>query len=193
MWKTAIIKSSYQQWIKWLYVKTLQVPSVQCVLASFSSPFGPVSLLSSASFLATVVSCFHQQKHLTVAYTTCSAPNRRQTKLATSCYILEHFAAKEPDISLRIWQRAKQSCKETEYWTYIHQVEKNTTSNICQCCSISAGCVNRQLFSYKFIITNNHQHQFLFSFLFSATGGQQKLLRELCGSLAAKCSTIFTS
>ncbi len=47
----------------------------------------------------------------------------------TTVNIVEHLAAKEPDISFRIWWKAKQSYEQSEYWICIHQVARNTTPN----------------------------------------------------------------
>ena len=84
-----------------------------------------------ASFWAAAGSCFQRKSCKNPLYTTCSAPNGKQTQLAVDqlVNIVEHLAAKEPDISLRSWQRVKTELKESEYWTYIHQVDRNTTPN----------------------------------------------------------------
>ncbi len=55
--------------------------------------------------------------------------------------IAELLAAKEPDICLRSWCKSKTELKESEYWTFIHQVARNTTPKEYYCCTVSAGCV----------------------------------------------------
>ena len=37
----------------------------------------------------------------------------------------ERLAAEEPDTSLRGWWRPKTELKESQIWTYFHQVDKN--------------------------------------------------------------------
>ncbi len=69
--------------------------------------------------------------------------------------MVEHLAAIEPDISLRWWWRPNTELKESEYWTYIDQVDTNMIPNECSCCSVSAECTNKQLFAlstYYFVI-----------------------------------------
>ena len=43
--------------------------------------------------------------------------------------IMEHLATKEEEIPLRRWWRPKMELKESEYWTYSHNVDTNTTPN----------------------------------------------------------------
>ncbi len=53
-------------------------------------------------------------------------PNRVSNQLVST---VEHLADKKQDNSLKSWWKATQSQKECEYWTYIHQVDTNTSPN----------------------------------------------------------------
>ena len=64
----------------------------------------------------------------------------------------------EMDAQWSIWQLQSQifksrvgggqiSQKESEYWTYICQMDRNTTLNECLCHSVTAECVHMQSFA----------------------------------------------
>lgn len=56
---------------------------------------------------------------------------------------VEQFAAEESDISLRSYQSPK---TEYKYFTHIHQVARNTTTNYVNVAPYLDGSVNMQLF-----------------------------------------------
>lgn len=69
------------------------------------------------------------------AYTTCSSTNDRQPRL--------HDQTKT---------RAR---KRVNIGKNFNQFNRNTTSKECWCCSVSAGCVNRQLFTGDLCISTS--------------------------------------
>lgn len=72
----------------------------------------------------------------------------KPTVLIQLVNIAEHLVAEEPQVSLIMGLVAtKTELKENEYWTYIHHVARNMTSHQC---SMSSGCVDRQLFPKMF-------------------------------------------
>ena len=44
-------------------------------------------------------------------------------------------------------RKQKRAKRRVNYSSYIHQVARNSTLKEFQCCSVSAGCVNKQLFA----------------------------------------------
>lgn len=66
-----------------------------------------------------------------------------------------HLAAIKRHIFLGSWLRPKTELKESEYWTYKQEIIANDT--------VSAGCVNKQLFDSYSYIFNTQISQFFIS------------------------------